>query len=180
MYAMNRKACFVGVVIITTLPLLASDPQQDATPQQNKIKYTLDVNFVREKILKTPRYQDTHTVLNFLNFSSNPGFKPLAVYEYASGIVDGENPESKDREPFAAGGHHPESRTARWCNFCDKKLKVVRTNRAKQEDREDFVLLCGNPLAAEVLRFDQTEYYAQFLATVAQAKEQYLSSGDKI
>lgn len=165
---------FVPFTIISSISIMAADPQQDSDQKRNIGQYTLDTETARKKLSETQRWQDTHQTLNGLNFSYRQGFKPIAVHEYASSMVGGANAQSKDEKPFTATGLHPESRGAYWCKFCDQKLKAVKTGTKKQEDIEDFFVLCGDPLAGAIIRKNQGAHYQDFLKTVAKAKKQYM------
>ncbi len=166
---------FLPFSILSSISIIAADPQQDSDQKLNIGQYTLDIDTARKKIRGTQRWQDTHQVLNGLNFSYWYGFKPIAVLEYASVMVDIRNNESKDNKPFDfTDKHHPESRGASWCKFCDKKMKSVKAGSTKTEDIEDFFVLCGYPLANQIIHQNQGAQYQEFLKTVAKAKKQYM------
>jgi hypothetical protein len=172
---MHIKTFFTIFFSCSAISINAADPQQEINPKQNRDKYTLDIDTARKKIRETQRWQDTHQTLNGLNFSYRQGFKPIAVLEYASVMVDTSNAESKDNKPFNfAGKHHPDSRGASWCKFCDQKMKSVKAGSTKSEDVEDFFVLCGYPLASQIIDRNQSTHYSEFLKTVAKAKKQYM------
>jgi hypothetical protein len=165
---MNKLTLWTVITIGATVSgaLVAMDDKKNNTILRIT---TTKEELYRHVLMTDNRYQKdprNSKLLSFLTIPPTNPFIPREAFEYANHVIM--NIKTSDEHPFAI---HEEYTVANhikgWSEFCTEHYERIKSNTATTQEKEDFLVIGGNPLSRTIKAFYIEQRYPHFLAQVA-------------